>query len=222
MGDNQTSKGPANDNAVERPWKEQKRDPQLGRIIGTGLFARIVTKVETKEEPAQGNPLDGAHNIHVRLTTKWALPSAVRAWLSARGRGATYPRPSDNISQRPGAVEDGAAKPVQAAVNTEEKRLVIWFEDTSRAPSRSAPEKGSQGLSHAWLNALLGTATVLEVRYHDSDKSVIAGVVITVPRAASEQFSLAFYNSCSLLGTVAWIRDYDEPGDGYRKAWENF
>lgn len=71
----------ANDNAVEPEWKEQRNDPQLGTIIGNGLFARVITKVEIQKVPIKGDQMDGAI-IHMRLTTRWRILACVHAWFN--------------------------------------------------------------------------------------------------------------------------------------------
>lgn len=120
------------------------------------------------------------------------------------------------IRMRDGGYPDGAQR---------WRTLAIWFEDLTLCPERALPGIAPQrGMPERWFNVLLGNAKAEKRRY--VDEGVLEAAVVELPPPfptydglLSEQFVRQLMETCQLLGTIPWIRDYSE--DSYREAWDS-
>lgn len=105
------------------------------------------------------------------------------------------------------------------------EHLAIWFEDTTREPSRVAPQEPAQGLPVAALADFVPTCPGVEVfAYRLAAPGVLSAVCLVVPEPDAEAFDPSMDGPAQLLalarhhGTIAWIRPYNEAA--YKTGWD--
>ena len=96
------------------------------------------------------------------------------------------------------------------------RTFAIWFEDTSTFPERaSAPP--APGMREEWFDALTPAHSVRVRSHRFTADNTLSGALVDVPDELADYFCSALLKASLLLGTVAWIRDYEQTQ--YAEAW---
>ena len=106
----------------------------------------------------------------------------------------------------------------------------IWFEDVTRNPNRlSNPDIiPARGMHEPFFDAFTRMGIkVLAKRYVQGMRvlegrllpAVLSGALVDVKRGCEADFQFALADLCELLGTIAWIRSYEETH--YAALWDS-